>query len=104
MPQARASAAEYDRRLANAEAILDRRVATWRAEPASPAGLLAAGGTLAGLLGTAAIVGFACGGPAGALVAPVLVTLPAIMIAGTAGDLDQDVQAFRASRRAAALA
>jgi hypothetical protein len=76
-------AIEYAARREAAEQDLDRRVESWRQFHIMPP-VAKTVGHMAWLLTTAAVIGFATGGPVGALVWPVLVTLPAISFAGHA--------------------
>ncbi len=90
------SVADYVLREAAAERLLDRKVETWRAEPGYKAPVKAAS-TFAGLLGTAAAVGFLTGGPIAAIALPVIPTLPAVFFsAGASGlsDTEQDVREY----------
>ena len=95
--------AEYNARKAAAEADLDRAVEAWRQQPTMPT-VAKAVAMMTGLLASAAVMGFVTGGPIGAMVAPVLVTLPALCFSGHVSGLSDDEQTVRELHRAKAYA
>jgi hypothetical protein len=94
---------EYNARKAAAEADLDRKVEVWRQAPALPT-IAKTAAWMTGLLTTAAVVGFATGGLIGAMVWPVIITLPAMAFSGLVSGLSDTEELARENFRAKAYA
>ncbi len=97
----RITPSEYASRQAAAERIIDSKVAAWRQRPALPQAAKGAA-WLAGLLGTAAVVGYAMGGGTGAMLAPAILHLPLLCVAGGASGMSDDEGDIRCGARDAA--
>lgn len=89
---------EYDSRKAAAERTIDAKVDAWRQRPTLPQAAKGAA-WLAGLLGTAAVIGYAMGGGTGALLAPAILHLPLLCIAGGASGMSDDEGDVRSRAR-----
>jgi hypothetical protein len=93
--------AEYSARKAAAKSELDRQVEAWHLKPVTPT-VAKAVTWMAGLLTTAALIGFAQASEIGPMVAPVLVMIPAICFSGHSSGLSDGEQIIREHHRAKA--
>jgi hypothetical protein len=101
MPRETLSTADYPLRRNAAERLIDRKVDDWRHEAALPP-LCKAAAIFTGILGGAAAVGDAAYGSNGAVFPALLLTIPAMSVAGWVSGMSQDEIDVRHRVRAAA--